>query len=659
MSDNAERIINLRDDYIRTIDNVILFMQGGNPVLANLICAGNYLPEASRFEETADLEWAFGTMGISDKARHLATLYLEDLSDLISEALDPDFGFSRYAERLGRSAASFDEIDEKLNMPDSFIDNILTGLLKAEIRRFKPSAVAISVPFPGNLYSALKCGQWIKNNHPGIKIIMGGGYVNTELRSLQEPRIFDYVDYITLDDGEAPLLNLIEHFEGSRDIRDLKRTFARVGNEVQYFNVSEVRDFCQKDLGVPDYSGLHPDKYLSVIETVNPMHRLWSDGRWNKLTLAHGCYWGKCAFCDSTLDYIKRYEPNTAALICDRIEALIKQTGQNGFHFADEAAPPLLLKELAIEIIRRRLTVVWWTNIRFEKSFTADICRLLKESGCIAVAGGLEVASDRLLKLINKGITVSQAVKVAADFTRAGVMVHTYLMYGFPTQTEQETVDALEIVRQFFENGIVQSGFWHRFAMTVHSEVGRHPKKFNVVRGSSGNNPFANNELVCIDKKGCEHGKFSEGLRKSLFNYMHGIGFDFTLDKWFDFDVPVTTISPYFLNSLLSREDEGPPSGNRKVLWLGNVPSISRHIKKTSNAELLFDNRKEFFTIRIKKDIAVWLCELLPKLSVSNVRTYSISDIETDFKKNNLGDFKNFISSRGFKKLRDSGLITV
>lgn len=76
------------------------------------------------------------------------------------------------------------------------------------------------------------------------------------------------------------------------------------------------------------------------MEMANPMHKLWSDGRWNKLTLAHGCYWGKCAFCDGSLDYIKRYEPNTAKTLVDRMERLIEQTGEIGFHFVDEAAHP-------------------------------------------------------------------------------------------------------------------------------------------------------------------------------------------------------------------------------------------------------------------------------------------------------------------------------
>ncbi len=395
LNENGQRMLRLKQSYIRTIDPVISFLHDKNPTMAHVIAEQNYLPEASRFQQVTDLEWAFGSMGVRDKARHLATLYLEDISDLIIDAVDPHFGFSRYAERLGRSASSFHELNQALEAPLTYIDDILVELLAAKIQTEKPDLVAITALFPGNLYSALRCGQWIKKHHPQIKVALGGGYANTELRSLQDPRVFEFVDFITLDDGETPLMNLLEHLRGKRALSDLKRTFCCIDGTVSYLNGSQDSDAKQKDVGVPDYSDLPLDKYLSVIEIANPMHRLWSDGRWNKLTLAHGCYWGKCTFCDISLDYIKNYESTTAPMLVDRMEAMIAQTGNNGFHFVDEAAPPALMRDVALEIIRRDLTVVWWTNIRFEKSFTKDLCQLLVRSGCIAVSGGLEVASDR------------------------------------------------------------------------------------------------------------------------------------------------------------------------------------------------------------------------------------------------------------------------
>ncbi len=662
LSNNGKRIFNLRNRYVETIDQVISFLQGKNRLLAHLICNRDFLPEASRFANTEDLEWAFGSLGIHDKAKHLATLFLEDLSDLIKEAIDPHFGFSRYAERLGRSASDFREIDQALLAPDSFTDTFLLRLLKEKIELFRPVLVALSVPFPGNLYSALKCGQWIKKYFPEIKIVMGGGFPNTELRSLTEPRVFNYLDFITLDDGEAPLLNLIEYLDGIRDLTDLKRTFTRKNGQVIYLNGSTKKDFPQFETGTPDYSDFKLDAYLSVIEMANPMHRLWSDGRWNKLTLAHGCYWSRCTFCDTSLDYIGRYEPNTVQVLCNRIEEIIRQTGQIGFHFVDEAAPPALMKALALEIIRRKVTVVWWTNIRFEKSFSYDLCFLLKESGCIAVSGGLEVASDRLLGMINKGVSIAKVAKVTENFTRAGIMVHTYLMYGFPTQTVQETIDSLEVVRQLFEAGVIQSGFWHQFAMTAHSPVGLNPSQFKVIIENKQPGTFANNDLIHSDPTGANHELFSEGLRKLLYNYMHGIGFDIQLSEWFDFKIPRTSIQPDLIRQTIANQEYEAVSSSVKIVWLGGVPSIRYYTRKKKNksyemAELTFSNKKQNLIIQLKLEEGNWLLERLPEILAMNPEQITYGELEKCFEEQTGADFVLFWNSPMIKHLRESGLL--
>ncbi|MEM6726409.1 MAG: radical SAM protein, partial [Bacteroidota bacterium] len=496
-SENAQWIFAQRERYISTIDRVIRFLQHKDPTLAYRINSGQFLPRAGRFEHMEDLELAFGLSGQQDKARYLATLYLEDLGDFITECIDPDFGFSRYADRIGMSASSFDPIEERLSQPMTLVQFFLRKALEEAIQAHQPSVVGFTVPFPGNLFGALWCGGYLARHYPGIQKILGGGFVNTELRNLQDPRIFDWVDYITVDDGEGPILRLLDHLEGKIDLDSLHRTFVRIDGHVQYLE-RDLAHIPQSEVGIPDYTGLPLDRYLSVVERSNPMHRLWSDGRWNKLTVAHGCYWKRCSFCDVSLDYIGRYEPSPASLLADRIEAILEATGESGFHFVDEAAPPKVLRDLALELIHRDLQISWWANIRFEKTFDADLCKLLAASGCIAVSGGLEVASDRLLELMEKGVSIRQVAKVTEAFTQAGIMVHAYLMYGFPTQSTQETIDSLEIVRQLFENGLIQSAFWHRFALTAHSPVGLNPEKYKVEIVGPEFQGFARNDLQHI-----------------------------------------------------------------------------------------------------------------------------------------------------------------
>ncbi|SNT35170.1 Radical SAM superfamily enzyme YgiQ, UPF0313 family [Ekhidna lutea] len=653
-SENTERILALKERYLTTIDSVISFLQGRNPALARQICADPYLPQASRFEQLEEMDWAFGSMGMQDKAKHLATLYLEDLSDFIVECVDPHFGFSRYAERLGRSANSFDELAAELQSPSTFIDEITLKLLEKKIQESQPKVVGFSVPFPGNLYSAFRCAQYLKTNHPSIKVTMGGGFPNTELRDLKDPRVFDYFDFITLDDGERPMQLLLDHIRRPQEPTYLKRTFCRIEGEVRYVNNASESDIKQSEVGTPDYSGLPLEDYISVIEVANPMHSLWSDGRWNKLTMAHGCYWGKCTFCDISLDYIKIYEPIAAKTLVDRMEELIMKTEFSGFHFVDEAAPPALMKELALEILRRKLSVTWWTNIRFEKSFTRDLCLLLKASGCIAVSGGLEVASDRLLKLIDKGVTVEQVARVTDHFTQAGIMVHSYLMYGYPTQTIQETIDSLEMVKQMFELGIIQSGFWHQFAMTAHSPVGLNPEAFGVIP-KQNDIQFANNDIAFEDKTGIDHSIFSFGLKKSLYNYMYGVGFDWPVHEWFEEKMPETSISPTFIEDALSQPEGYQNKTNARVIWLGSKPVVQSTKKGKMKVEL--HSNTDIIQLSLPKEEGQWLLNKLEVLGLNHPAT-SFKSLKESFEKQ-FGDFEPFWFSKPVNVLRANGLIAV
>ncbi|OSZ79860.1 radical SAM protein [Chitinophagaceae bacterium IBVUCB2] len=662
LSPNAARIVALREDYIQKIDSVILFLQGKNPTLAHLICKRDFLPEASRFEQTNDLNWAFGNMGTQDMAKYIATMFLEDISDFIKECIDPHFGFSRYAEKLGRSANSFDELYKALHQPYTYLDNILIEILKERMEALQPKMIAVSVPFPGNLYTAFRCAQWVKQNYPDVKTTMGGGFANTELRSLFDKRVFEFFDFITLDDGEAPIENLIAHIEGRKNVNELKRTFTIVDNELVYINNKSSADYKQGEVGTPDYSDFFLDKYISAIEVINPMHRLWSDGRWNKLTMAHGCYWGKCTFCDISLDYIKLYEPVAASLLCDRMEEMIAQTGESGFHFVDEAAPPALMRALAIEIIRRKLTVSWWTNVRFEKSFTRDLCLLLKASGCIAVSGGLEVASDRLLQLIDKGITVSQVAKVNKHFTDAGIMVHAYLMYGFPTQTAQETIDSLEMVRQLFKTGVLQSAFWHLFTMTAHSPVGLNPEKYKVKRKTALVGTFANNDIEHIDPTGADHELFSFGLKKSLFNYMHGLCLDDALQKWFDFSVPRTTVPPEYILNALKDDEYLQFKPSAKIIWLGQHTTTLHFTqsKKGNTREMMnigFVTNRLTQQVQVPKMQGEWLVNTLQKISINNPKTYTLQEIKDDYERAGLEDFELFWDNKPISTMYKFGLL--
>lgn len=530
------------NEYENNIDHVISFLQTHESPHIQTFIGRQTLPEGPRFipldENQGGVLDLYNGLSDSDKAKHICSLFLDDLADVIREGVDEDFGFSRYAEKIAISLTSYSPIYRRLKKR-TILDNWMSELTRNFLKEFTPDIIGLSIPFPGNLLGALRIAETTKKEFPHIKVTIGGGYVNTELRSLEDPRIFDVIDYITLDDGEKPLEYLFQYIQNGEG--PLLRTMFRKDGKVVCVSTPDAQDIKFKNLDAPNFRGLKMNRYISMMETINPMQRLWSDGRWNKMILAHGCYWKKCTFCDVSLDYIGRYEPDSASRVVDKMESIMKETQVSGFHFVDEAAPPNLLKAMSEEILKRGLKVQWWGNIRFDPYFSADVTKLMKEAGCIAVTGGIEVASDRVLKLIDKGISIDKVAVTTKNFKNAGIFVHAYLMYGFPTQTIQETIDSLEVVRNLFKKNYLSSAYWHRFALTAHSPVGLNPSKFKVriiPQKRPEHGLFANNELPYEEEKFVDHDELGVGLRRALFNYMLGQGLDMDIRDWFDVRVP-------------------------------------------------------------------------------------------------------------------------
>jgi hypothetical protein len=523
---------------IRIVDDVVRFLQGRQPELAYRIATRGFLPEGPRFKPLDELDLdgdVSGPLAVVDRAKFLASLLLDDLSDMIRDGLDPRFSFSRYAEKLGVSLPTFAPAARALKDAPTLVTGELDACVDALIGRHAPALVALTVPFPGCLLGALLIARRIRTLAPGTRIVLGGGYVNTELRELTDPAIFDWVDYICLDDGEAPLARLAEHVCRGKPFQPL-RTYVREAQQVVY-HAGEATSAGHDDTPAqhPDFKSLDLTRYLSLVESVNPMHRLWSDGCWLKVRLAHGCYWRKCRFCDTSVDYIARYAAPDPEAAAGHLAALRQETGRTAFHFTDEALAPAWIAKVAESLIARGENLTWWGNIRFEKAFTPALARTLAAAGCVAVTGGLECGNDRLLKLINKGITLQQAATCCEAFAEAGILVHAYLIYGFPTQTAAETLAALEFIRGLFQRGVLHSAFWHRFALTCHSPMAKDPEAFGIrlLPEPAHRARFARNEIPYEEKGAPDPAALGEGLRRATYNYMLGRGFDIPVKRWF------------------------------------------------------------------------------------------------------------------------------
>jgi radical SAM superfamily enzyme YgiQ (UPF0313 family) len=533
-------------EYHATIGPVIRFLQGRDGTLASRIASRHLLPEGPRFA-ILDAAVASAPAARDDAAKYLAGLYLDDLADAIRDGLDPWFGFARYADHLARSRPTFDPLVRAVADDASLIGGMIDTLAGEALARHQPRVVAITAPFPGTVYGAFRIARHIRRVSPDVTLALGGGFVNTELRELDDPRVFDFFDYVCLDDGEVPLERIARG-------GGLVRTFARRGGRVVYVAGADSRRCAAP--GCPDYAGVDFGAYPAVVESPNPMHRIWSDGAWIKLPLTHGCYWHRCRFCDLALEGIGRYAQPRPAAVVDHLERLCETTGRSGFHFTDEALPPALLGRIADEILRRGLAVSWWGNVRYEPAFTPELAARLAAAGCVAVTGGLECAEARLLALMDKGITLEGAARACGACAAAGILTHAYLMYGFPTQTARETVDALDYVRQLFAAGVLQSAYWHRFALTVHSPLAADAARYGLQVSETRPQPgrvFARNELAFDEPGAPDHAALGAGLRRAIYNYMLGIGFDTPVASWFDIRVPYPKLRKRLVRDALAR----------------------------------------------------------------------------------------------------------
>ena len=449
-----------------------------------------------------------------DEAKRAASEWIDELALSIRREVDSSFGFSRYAAQLGAWARDFSEV-EALVRARGVLDGPLEHHLKQALDETKPDVVGVTCPFPGTLVAAFKIARYLKRHYPKMKCVLGGGFVSTELREMTDPRPRRYFDHFFFDEGYEALADYLDALSP----RPRKRRRGAIPAFV-----------------CPSYEGISWDDYFDVVETENPMHRLWSTGRWVKLQMARGCYWHRCAFCDVRLPYIGCYEAPTATEIVDAMARFATAARPLvDFHFVDEAMPPALVRGVCEELLRRRLRCRWWGNVRFDLAYTPELAALMARAGCIAVTGGLECANDRLLSRMSKGITLASARRVLKAFHEAGILVHTYLMYAFPTETEEEAMGALDYVRRLFAADLVQSAFWHRFALTVHSPVASEAAAFGIRLRRPKPSPkgvFALNEIAYTEKDAPDWTQIGRVLELALYNYMQGRGLKKMVYYW-------------------------------------------------------------------------------------------------------------------------------
>ena len=601
---NIRRYISTKNNWINWIDDILLILCGKGREKEHQFLFSPFAPRGARMENFLA---GLNHEPTVDDVRFLASYALADLADYITTVFDPEFSLIRYAESLTVDDRDFSQIEKNLDSP------IMQHFYQPVLEKFfdknpPPDLLCISIPFAGTFLPALYTARYFKQ-HFGKRtyVAIGGGFVNTELRDACDFALAKYIDAISYDRGYGSYRELFKMMDFGATCGDESPVFG--GNQTfadkiplyklrqfsdekviePVFQNTEVEKYESEITAqiIPDYSDIDFSRYPRVCDDENPMHRLWNDGAWIKAYLAHGCYWHKCAFCDTQLDYVCGYRPVDVKNLYDGLLKTAREKGIYGIHFVDEALPPKFLKEFAILNAKNGNPLYYWGNVRFEKAFTKDFAAMLSYCGFGGASAGLEVATGDGLKNINKGVDVESIVDACAAFKEAGILVHAYMIYGFWNDSPQSIINSMETLRQFFEAGLLDSSFWHKFVLTRNSQVfyewqqGRH-SDLNPIIPKSGKSIFADNNLHFKGEE--KFDKFGLPLANALSAWMHGQKLEMKVQKWFDFPVPNPTIPKDFIEKIILRYenknsqdlDFSRLSGDKEIYWLASEPQKSK-----------------------------------------------------------------------------------
>lgn len=661
---NLKRYLSSKEMWINWIDWIVESLTDGNKNSSNRELCHSFLfspfvPRANRMEEyLASLQ----SLPSIDDLHFLCTLALADLADYIRVVFDSNFSLIQYASQVSFDQSKLSKINKELEAPvlSHYLENILNrkysdlkeNIQEALRKNNCPLLVLISLPFEGTFIPALYIARWFKKKYGNsVYVVLGGGFVNTELRNLKDTFYSEYFDALSFDRGYGSFKALLDFWQENKskkklyklrqfnpafldcealDSTSLTRNFSNYEDGEAVKKYIEYEDFITKEI-VPDFSDIDFSLYPRVCDDKNAMHRLWTDGSWIKAYMAYGCYWHKCAFCDTKLDYVCSYKPVNIEKLFNCLYETSLQKGIRGIHFVDEALPPALLKQFSLLNVKKDKQLYYWGNVRFEKTFSKDLAAFLSYCGLGAVSGGIEVATDFGLKNINKGTDIDSIVSSCAAFKEAGILVHSYMIYGFWYDTPQSIIDSMETLRQLFLAGLLDSAFWHQFMLTKNSALYE--------------------DLKDKWKGGKEFDKYGKSLDYALSCWMKGEGLNKKVQKWFDFPLPPPSIPENYVGQAIEKYEEKSKLHDRNfdnleaLYWLGSKTLLLPY-KNSFKIEYFYLMEMESVIIQSGLEkLADYLWDLRPSAPEENRRE------ALNFIKKN----KNIIES--LKKFRSRGLV--
>lgn len=345
-----------------------------------------------------------------------------------------------------------------------YYDNVLLPQITAN----PPSVIGINITYTSQLPFALWLLQRLRASGCGSYLLCGGTEVSDIWKYSNSPRLFRNIfanaDACVVGEGESAFVEILCARSKGREPQGIRNTI-RIRNE-EDSQLGNIHYVCLDDLPIPDYKLLDNSQYFfpDVMVYYSP---------------TRGCYWNKCTFCDYGLNFGTPTSPwrqrSTDRIIADL--SAIAQQSRFVYLSVDVLAPSALLR-VAHLMLEHKIALKWAAEIRLERYFTPERCRLLAESGCVALSVGFESGNQRVLDAINKGTKLEEIRTTIRAFSEAGIAAQMMGFTGFPTETSEEALESVQYLNETKPWWTV-SGLGN-FTLTPGSMIAQRPREFGI-----------------------------------------------------------------------------------------------------------------------------------------------------------------------------------
>ena len=353
---------------------------------------------------------------------------------------------------------------------DTQVEEIDYPEIERRIRQEKPDVVGITA-MTLTLRDVIKTIEAVKKVNSSIQVVLGGPHVHL---FPNETITLPGVDYLVLGEGEVAFKELLDRLGDYKALRRMKGFAFMDGDEIV---VTSHREFID-DLDALPFPALHLvpyQKYSSLMAKRSPITTMFT---------SRGCPY-KCTFCDRP-HLGKRFRARSAQNVVDEMEHYTKM-GVHEFLVYDDTFTINRKRAIEVcqEIKRRKLDIGWDIRARVN-TMDEELLRELKSANCERIHYGVEAGTDKILKVLNKGITLEQVRRVFKATKKLGISTLAYFMIGNPEETTEDIKSTMrfmksinpnfvhitiltpfpgtEIYFEALERGIIERDVWRDFA---------------------------------------------------------------------------------------------------------------------------------------------------------------------------------------------------